>query len=46
MLVGPDKQQPETLKPVTFSELKVQEQKHLEEWIKANPDILGRNPCC
>lgn len=44
VLVNPNNKLPETLKPTTFAELKVQERKHLEEWIKANPDILGAEP--
>jgi hypothetical protein len=32
---------PLMLKPMTFAELGVREQRHLEEWIKSNPDILG-----
>jgi hypothetical protein len=30
-----------TVPPTTFAELGVLERKHLEEWIKNNPDILG-----
>jgi hypothetical protein len=30
-----------TITPTTFADLKVDERKNLEEWIKENPDILG-----
>jgi hypothetical protein len=41
VIMDPEKPVPETLKPLTFSELGVKERKDLEEWVKANPDILG-----
>jgi hypothetical protein len=34
---------PQTMRPLTFVELDVQERRDLEEWIKANPAILGTN---
>jgi len=41
VIMDPHKRVPETLKPLTFSELGVKERKDIEEWVKAKPEILG-----
>jgi hypothetical protein len=41
VLMDPEAGKSLTLKPNSFSELRVRERQDLEEWIKQNPDILG-----
>lgn len=41
VILDPKTRKPKTVKPVAFSELRIRERQDLEEWITANPDVLG-----
>lgn len=41
--IDPQNHQSEAIKEVDFGQLGFQERKHIQEWVAANPDILGEN---